>query len=338
MRTNNPNPDSGLRNTKPIQDSKSARSRDLAPIGGRGPHAAGKLALILVLGFLATANSSASELSIRLVKSKVLDTGSSGTPHIAVNNGATWLDSDCDGTTTCTGVMRFVATNQTRITVPVSTNLDADSGTITFWMRTVGPVNAHPGSQGAMIFDRRTSDGIVIVVQDDGQLLVQAFDSVQSSARAGDGNWHHVAISYQQAPRGATAIYLDGDLAAFNEDHGSWIWPTEPIELGSSHDSFWRSFNGLLDDVRVYNRRLDDQEIYEVYTGALVDTNALMLRFNFDAVPMQVGWSPPSATLQSATKVNGPFTDVQDASRPYLFYPVGESRFFRAVEQNPPQD
>ena len=67
-----------------------------------------------------------------------------------------------------------------------------------------------------------------------------------------------------------------------------------------------------MDDVRFYNRVLTAAEIASAYTGALVDTNALVMQLNFTAAPgsgINLTWQCPDAILQSANSVNGPYTD-----------------------------
>lgn len=291
-----------------------------------------ELPLLLALGFLGLMVAGATELAISPFASRVLDTKPAGTPHVGENDGAAWLASSSDGTSTRTGVMQFVATNRNQITVPGTADFDSNTGTVMFWLRTAGPVAANPGREGAMIFDRRTGNGTVIVLHDNGKLFEQHTPAgVEGLVRVDDGNWHHVAITYDQRSTGFVSIYVDGVLDIGANNFSAWTWPTgQQIELGTSHDTYWRSFNGFLDDVRVYNRPLTGTEIAQMHsTDALVDTNALVLRFNFDAVPLGVVWDSPSDTLQSATKLDGTFMDVPGATSPYLFNATGQRRFFR---------
>jgi len=59
---------------------------------------------------------------------------------------------------------------------------------------------------------------------------------------------------------------VDGQLAASNPNSGPWSWdPSEQIELGKSYDSFWRRFDGYLDDVQFYNRSLSAAEVAEIF-------------------------------------------------------------------------
>ena len=318
---------------------KSETPRDPPVALSHRPSVIGNLSLplLLALSFLGLTSVGATELTIGPVADRVLDTKPAGTPHVGVNDGATWLASNSDGMTTCTGVMQFVATNRNQITVPGTADFNSAVGTITFWLRTAGAVAANPGNEGAMIFDRRTGAGNVFVLHDNGKLFVQPTPAgVEGAVSVDYGHWHHVAITYDQNSPGSIAIYVDGALDTANDNAGPWTWPAgQQIEAGTSHDGYWRSLNGFLDDVRVYNRRLNLAEIGQVRsTGALVDANALVLRLNFDAVPLGVAWNSSSATLQSATNLNGTFVDVPGATSPYLFMAAGERRFFRTQEQH----
>ena len=83
-----------------------------------------------------------------------------------------------------------------------------------------------------------------------------------------DNRWHQVAYVYDQSASGFIALYLDGTLSRSNANTGAWSWdPAEPIELGRSHDAYWRRYNGLLDDFRMLNRILTAAEIAQAYAG-----------------------------------------------------------------------
>jgi len=271
----------------------------------------------------------------------VVDSKPSGTKVDGLNLGATWVASNSDGEgTNRQGVMQFSSSQLSQIVIPVGTNTDFDStsGTMSFWMRSSG-TNTTVGNEGAMILDRRTGSGLVVVQHDDGTLFLQtapaSVDSFSSTASVSDGRWHNVTIVYEQADGGGIAIYIDGRLDSSGSNTGNWSWPAgQQIELGRSHDSYWRAYNGLLDDVRLYNRELSDTEIASLAsTGALVDETALVERLNFDTAPINgisVSWQSGDAVLQSATTVNGPYTDVTNVSSPLAVeIPASGNTFYR---------
>jgi hypothetical protein len=282
----------------------------------------------------------------------VADSKPTGTLYGGINgalgtNAATWVASSSDGSRTRNGVMQFTGTNGNQITLAPNPDFGSRTGTILFWMKSAGTVA--PGSQGAILFDRRFnfpnfgSAGDVIVQQDDGTIFVQTEYygvNIQQTALSGgsvnDGIWHHVAYVYDQSATGSVSIYIDGSQAGTAPNQFEWAWPsTQEIELGQSHDAFWERFDGQMDDFRIYNRMLTGAEISSVYnTDALVDTTALKVRFNFDSAPgagVGVSWSPSVAVPQAAGSVQGPFTDQGNVNDPpLLIAPSSGSQIFRA--------
>ena len=286
----------------------------------------------------------------------VVDSKPAGAPHGGINgplatNAATWVASSSDGTTTRTGVMQFSGTVGNQITLAANPDFGSPVGTIMFWMKSAGTVA--PGSEGAILFDRRVdlassiadfgSAGDVIVQHDDGTIFVQpeyygaqVLQSPLSGGYVSDGMWHHVAYVYDQSASGSITLYADGAQVASGTYKTSyaWAWPAaQEIELGQSHDSYWERFDGQMDDFRFYSRTLTSDEVNSVYSsGALVDTTTLKVRFNFDAAPggLGVSWSPSVAMPQSATAVTGPYVDQATGRTPLLVPPSGEKGFFRA--------
>ncbi len=279
----------------------------------------------------------------------VLDSKPSGTPINGPNFGAVWVASNTDGAgTNRTGVMRFSSSDPDQIILPGDASFDTTNGTIMFWMRSAGTSGS--GNQGAMLVDRRTTAGFDIVLLDDNTIFVQVAGSantVFSGIPAADDQWHHIAVTYDQSDSGAISIYIDGVLTGIGANNLTWTWPTgQEVELGHSHDSYWRSYDGLLDDVRIYSRILSDSEVASVHTsGALIDTSALKVRLNFDAKPVAgvgLSWNASGAILQSATAVTGPFSDISPAAAsPYYVLAQPSTRFFRyrrtpaSVQSNP---
>ncbi|MBD3917300.1 LamG domain-containing protein [Paenibacillus sp. PR3] len=77
------------------------------------------------------------------------------------------------------------------------------------------------------------------------------------------GVWYHVAASYDGSDH---KLYVNGEL---NDCQTGTFKPNdeEPIYIGkknSDEPRFW--FNGAIDDIRIYNRVLLEQEISELYT------------------------------------------------------------------------
>jgi len=287
------------------------------------------------------------KLQLGMVPGGVIeDTKPAGTLHHGLNVGVscTWVASNTDAAATPvtrTGVEQFTYSTPSQITIPADPDFNSTVGTIMFWMRVPMAALPGPGNEGSMLMDRRTGAGTVIVLSDAGAIWLQCAGGANSYS-AGyvvDDAWHHVAVTYDQSASGAITIYVDGVLQGSQPNTAAWSWPaTQQIELGRSHDGWWRRYDGLMDDFRIYNRVLTDTEIATIAAPAtsdtLVDTAALKLRYNFDnaGIGQTVTW-PFGALLSSP--VLGPsatWAPVSGATPPkYPFLPTEPARFFRAT-------
>ena len=305
---------------------------------------------LVVTNLYGTATSSpvriGDEISTAPLTNLVQDSNPAGVEHDGLNNGATWLASSTDGASvTRTGVMSFTASGPNQIAVAADTNFNSRAGTIMFWMRSSGL--AAPGGNAATLFDRLSTtgnkEGCVIVQNDGGTLMFKAQtngDDVATmftaSSVLSDNHWHHVAVVYDQSSGGTstTTIYIDGALDSGPTIGNPWAWqPGQELEWGLSHDtSTWQPYNGMMDDVRFYNRVLTSGEITSAYGGALVDNNALVMQLNFTTAPgmgSTLTWQCPDAVLQSAGSVTGPYSDLQGALSPYKVGMQNNAKFFR---------
>jgi hypothetical protein len=286
------------------------------------------------------------KISTPLIGNLVLDSNPKGPQHNGLNNGATWLASSTDGgSVTRTGVMSFSTNAPSQITVVGETNFNTPTGTIMFWMRSRGV--ADPTGNPATLFDRLSGtgsgSGLVVVQNTDGTVTFQAgsgatFVGILNSVATpgGDNRWHQVAVVYDQSGNTPCIFYVDGQPdSGGTASIGPWSWPSPSpeLELGLSHNTnSWQAYNGLMDDVRCYNRVLTPTEITSAYSGALVDTNALVMQLNFTAAPgsgINLTWQCPDAILQSASSVNGPYTDVPGAVSPYSVSVQSAAQFYR---------
>ena len=83
-----------------------------------------------------------------------------------------------------------------------------------------------------------------------------------SLKRLNDGRWIHVAFVYEE---NISKIYIDGQILSRTEYSGN-------INVGNNRDlyfgkfsDYWYPFDGVLDDIRIYNRALNLQEIQTLY-------------------------------------------------------------------------
>lgn len=85
--------------------------------------------------------------------------------------------------------------------------------------------------------------------------------------RVDDGQWHHVAIVVRKAElpnlHDDVTIYLDGKVAEIDRIGLLDLWP---IETGDEQDvAIGRRFAGTLDDVRIYDRALSEDEVARLH-------------------------------------------------------------------------
>jgi hypothetical protein len=279
------------------------------------------------------------QLNIASGAGYTMDSNPSGPRHDAEVLGATILASSTDSLgTNRMGVAHFVATDPDQIVVPTvnTTDLDATNCTIMFWMRFSGTVNA---SKETILFDRRTTSGVTVVISQLGTIGVQ--DSAPSSVEfygstdVTDNNWHHVAVVNDNV--NGLEIYVDGLLENDQGSPDSWSWPAgQQIELGLSHSSSFVPYNGDLDDFRFYNRNLTGTEVASVYnTDAMVDSAALKLWLNFSSADLypgiKVSWQNSDATLQSAGSITGPWNNLPTATSPFSQETGSTQTFFRYI-------
>ena len=106
--------------------------------------------------------------------------------------------------------------------------------------------------------------------------------------------------------------------------------------------------HGLIDDFAVYGGILSSNDIVNLYNGAAPDSlpasAKLLAYWNFNDAPTTSPSAPNisigmaagkvvityTGTLQSATTVSGPYTDVTGATSPYTPPSLGTAQFFRS--------
>jgi hypothetical protein len=73
-----------------------------------------------------------------------------------------------------------------------------------------------------------------------------------------DGTWHHYAATYDGTEG---RIYIDGELDVVSPGTGQINTSSYDLWIGSNSQNTDRLFHGLLDDVRIYDRALSEEEI-----------------------------------------------------------------------------
>jgi len=92
---------------------------------------------------------------------------------------------------------------------------------------------------------------------------------IYGNINVNDGHWHHVAGVYDQQK---IYLYIDGNLDSSTAASGTIRVNEEPVYIGANSQIPDRFYNGLIDDVRIYNYALNPEEISEITRKVMVRT------------------------------------------------------------------
>jgi hypothetical protein len=111
-------------------------------------------------------------------------------------------------------------------------------------------------------------------------------DNVSPNISIYDSRWHLLALSVNRSYN--YSAYLDGakfDTGRLETSGIGMLNSTSPFYIGACGSN--TSFNGSLDDLRVYHRALGDSEIYKLYHDRTQDVCSLqlMLTYNRSSLP-----------------------------------------------------
>ena len=233
---------------------------------------------VLVLGLVLTNAANAADPG--LVGWWKLDgnaTDSSGNGHDGVLFGnPEWVAGKIGGALKFDGV-------DDRVEVPGTSQADgfpAVRGEVTWavWIKT----SATPTGSLTFMCQGPTGGAHVsgnrsICVEPSGQLMLRAngvgaLTSFSSTAAVNDGQWHHIAVTIAFETNGTNdtaKIYIDGDLSkgytveTANINANAAAGNSFIVTLGYRANSF----DGLIDDARVYNHALSEVEIRSAMTA-----------------------------------------------------------------------
>jgi len=87
---------------------------------------------------------------------------------------------------------------------------------------------------------------------------------ITGSINVNDEEWHHVAGVYNGTQK---ILFVDGNIDASADATGSIDSSTYRVHIGENAQQTRRHWNGLIDDVRIYNKALTMEEIQEAMRG-----------------------------------------------------------------------
>ncbi|MBL8382472.1 MAG: DUF2341 domain-containing protein, partial [Burkholderiales bacterium] len=157
------------------------------------------------------------------------------------------------------------------------------TGTLAAWIRT-------SATSGVIVEVSDIADSVsaaALWVHTNGKLAFTVYENgvgqldVLSTVSVNDGNWHHVAVTVDS---GGNKLYIDGALASVTYNIGSAstnrffddVTGVDVMHIGRDQNNAGGRyyFNGLIDDVRVYDRALALADIGQLATPASVSTSS----------------------------------------------------------------
>ena len=145
------------------------------------------------------------------------------------------------------------------VEVPGFTGLTGNAArTCTAWIRTP-EVNGEIVSWGEMGVPGHRW---IVVIDPAGLLRVEVgAGAVVGSTFLNDNNWHHIAVGFEGTTTDDIRLYVDGQRDALSQVSSQTVNTSslDNVKIGV-FSGMLRHFNGLLDDVRIYDRALTDQK------------------------------------------------------------------------------
>ena len=105
---------------------------------------------------------------------------------------------------------------------------------------------------------------------------------VRSNNTYNDGKWHQVFVTYDG--NSELKLYIDGNETASTKTKGQYpdITGTKPIRIGANSFQPEYYFKGAIDEVRIWNRTLDNSEILKGYSDNIYDPDRLIVYSSFE--------------------------------------------------------
>ncbi|USK36692.1 metallophosphoesterase (plasmid) [Bacillus sp. F19] len=182
------------------------------------------------------------------------DSSGNGNTGTLVNN-PTWTDSGKDG------ALAFSGGSRAEFNSSATLNKTGDES-VSLWFKT-----SQPATSTTSIF--RNNNRFTALQLAGGQARAAHWPIASSSYKAlyfpwtyNDNKWHHYVASYDHST--GMKIYVDGNLVTSNTTNlGLLPTVTNKIVLGATETGA-EGYNGLLDDVRVYDLPLTQDEVRQL--------------------------------------------------------------------------
>jgi hypothetical protein len=269
------------------------------------------VSVVLVLGLV-------SKVSAELVAHWPLDEGSGTVAHDISGNGLDgtlqgdpqWVVGKIGGALQFDGTGDYIdcgndpifdITEQITLTVWVNANDMANSEN-NMWLGK---------GDNAYAIKHQTGNYLEFFVYDGSWHSTQYSTNLESL----NGEWHHMAGTFDGSE---LKFYLDGQLEATLAFEGTIGTATHPVTIGENSQESGRFFDGMLDDLRIYNHALTETEILGVMQGGKRYPYALGPVPEdgawFEQTWGTLSWSPGALAVSHDVYFGDNFDDVNDGA------------------------
>lgn len=226
----------------------------------------------------------------------------------------------------------FNGVNNSWLTMP-ALNLNTNTITITAWIYPIGAQAAYTG----LVFCRSGSTVAGMNLNSAGTDLGYTWNNASGSWGWSSGvqpppnQWSFVALVVQPSEATVYLINTNGSVSATN----ALSQPNQAFSgagtIGTdTYDSTGRVFNGVMDEVAVFNRALTPSQIQQLYDNGH-HLPRVQIAIGLSNANVNLNW--PQGTLLQSSNLTGPWSAVTNAASSFTIPPTNDSTFFRILLQ-----
>ena len=95
-----------------------------------------------------------------------------------------------------------------------------------------------------------------------------------------DTSWHYVGVTWKKP---TVTFYIDDEIAGTAEIDTNPVYGSYPVAIGTRlYTSYAFPFSGIIDEVRIYNKALSEEEIQSIYQNNTFIRDGLKAYWRFD--------------------------------------------------------
>lgn len=226
----------------------------------------------------------------------------------------------------------FNGVNNSWITMP-ALNLNTNTVTITAWIYPTGSQAAYTG----LVFCRSGSTVAGMNLNSAGTDLGYTWNNDSGSWGWSSGvqpppnQWSFVALIVQPSSATVYLINTNGSLSATNVlSHPNQAFGGTGTIGTDTYASTARVFNGVMDEVAIFNRALTAAQVQQLYDSGH-HLPQVQIAIGMSNANLNLNWS--QGTLEQSFNLTGPWFAVTNAAGFFTTTPTNDSTYFRILLQ-----